>query len=64
MFDTVYSAAAEKASPGFKAEALGGMPRIAMTMDFDETRWDLIPPMRPRSSGASRVKKTNFEIYV
>ena len=34
-----------------------------ITTDFDETRWDLIPPMRPRSSGGSRVKKPNFEIY-
>ena len=34
-----------------------------ITTDFDETRWDLIPPMRPRSSGGSRVKKSNFEIY-
>ena len=33
-----------------------------ITTDFDETRWDLIPPMRPRSSGGSRVKKPNFDL--
>ena len=32
-----------------------------ITTDFDETRCDLIPPMRPRSSGVSRVKKPHFE---
>ena len=34
-----------------------------ITTDFDETRWDLIPPMRPRSSGGSRVKKPNFDFF-
>ena len=34
-----------------------------ITTDFGETRWDLIPPMRPRSSGGSRVKKSKVDIY-
>ena len=34
-----------------------------ITTDFDETRWDLIPPMRPRSSGGSRVKEPSLEFF-
>ena len=40
-----------------------GSKMSPITMDFDDTRWDLIPPMRLRSSGGLRVKKRKFEIY-
>ena len=36
-------------------------PPGRITMDFDETRWDLIPPMRPRSSGGSREKNQSYK---